>query len=307
MSTVYLGEPGNIDCPVDSAGGKNIASSSNATPIEITTSAAHGLTEGEEVLIVRHETNYKANGIFIVHVTSTTSFTILFRDGTDTVGVAVGGATGKMLPRRIDPQMYVLDDLADDLDASTLNPITEDHADKIQYLAGRIGQYHLANAGTGRTQVDMDTVNPAAGWLSGTAAGGSWTAHSGADLSVFAPTSFQGDENLAACPNDVLEAILECNVKVTGASDVGFGLSVSVADYGVAHSYSAPEQRVAIVEAGGYAALTLRVFKDVGTSDWARKFDARLFSRKRAAGGSSTFELFGDRAWHWKVWRRRQL
>lgn len=75
----------------------NIASSTNATPIEITTSAAHGLSANDYVSIVSHTTNTNANGIWKVGaINSSTAFTIVQISGTNTTGNGVGGATGNI-------------------------------------------------------------------------------------------------------------------------------------------------------------------------------------------------------------------
>lgn len=307
MSDYYLGLPINISHPLDIDGSIDIASSTNATPIEITTSAAHGLTDGEEVLITHHETNYSANGRRIITVVNTTQFTIVHSDdGTSVAGVGVGGATGRVHPMRIDPQFTIPEDAADDLNAASVNVGFEDHGDKSQWLAGRIGPHYLANSGYGRTVANAGTDDPAAGWLSGTAVDSAWTRHSGADLSTFAPTSTVGDENLSVFPNDVLEIVFVATVNVTGGSDVAFGIKEVVSEFGAAFSYTVTPDQTVYVKTGTYGQLVLRAFIDVGTATYAKKFDACLFSRKRGAAGSSTFELFGARAWHWKVYRRRQ-
>lgn len=66
----------------------NISSSTNASPIAVTT-ATHGLSTGDYVRIESHTTNTKANGLWKVTVTSSTVFTL---DGS--TGNGVGGATG---------------------------------------------------------------------------------------------------------------------------------------------------------------------------------------------------------------------
>lgn len=77
------------DCPnYGNAVTINISSSTNASPIAVTT-ATHGLSTGDYVLIASHTTNTKANGLWKVTVTSSTVFTL---DGS--TGNGVGGATG---------------------------------------------------------------------------------------------------------------------------------------------------------------------------------------------------------------------
>jgi len=66
-----------------------ITSSTNANPIEITTTALHGLIAGDQVVIADHVTNTAANGTWAIGFTSTTKFTL-----TGSTGNGVGGATG---------------------------------------------------------------------------------------------------------------------------------------------------------------------------------------------------------------------
>jgi hypothetical protein len=69
----------------------NAASSTNTSPIVITTSAAHGLVANDYVMIQSHTTNTNANGIWKVGtVASSTEFQILNMDGTNTTGNGVG-------------------------------------------------------------------------------------------------------------------------------------------------------------------------------------------------------------------------
>lgn len=76
---------------------RTIASSTNATPIVITTSAAHGLVPGGYVSIVSHSTNTNANGIWKVGATPTsTTFEILQLDGSNTTGNGVGSGSGNV-------------------------------------------------------------------------------------------------------------------------------------------------------------------------------------------------------------------
>lgn len=67
----------------------NISSSTNASPIAVTTAVAHGLATGATVVIAKHATNTNANGTWIVTVTGATTFTL-----NGSTGNGVGGATG---------------------------------------------------------------------------------------------------------------------------------------------------------------------------------------------------------------------
>lgn len=67
----------------------SISSSTNATPIAITTSTAHGYSTGDTVFIYDHATNTNANGTWEITVTGSTTFTL-----TGSTGNGVGGASG---------------------------------------------------------------------------------------------------------------------------------------------------------------------------------------------------------------------
>jgi hypothetical protein len=71
-----------------------IASSTNASPIEITTSAPHGYSTGQKVTVVGHLVNTNANGTWEVTVTGASTFEL-----NDSAGNGVGGATGTYAPK----------------------------------------------------------------------------------------------------------------------------------------------------------------------------------------------------------------
>jgi hypothetical protein len=84
--------------PVPNFDSISIASSTNATPSVVTTSAVHGLADGDAVFIAGHLTNTAINGQFYAKVTgySTTTFAV-YSDSdlaTTVAGNGVGGATG---------------------------------------------------------------------------------------------------------------------------------------------------------------------------------------------------------------------
>jgi hypothetical protein len=73
----------------------DISSSTNATPIVVTTSAAHDLVAGDYVTITGHTVNTNANGVWQVGtVGSSTTFEILQIGGANTTGNGVGAASG---------------------------------------------------------------------------------------------------------------------------------------------------------------------------------------------------------------------
>lgn len=77
----------------------SIASSTNANPIVVTTSAAHGYTSGDPVEILSHLVNLNANGTWVVTVLTTTTFSI------PQPGSGVGGATGTVQKMETDADL----------------------------------------------------------------------------------------------------------------------------------------------------------------------------------------------------------
>jgi hypothetical protein len=75
-----------------------IVSSTNTTPITVTTSAAHKRIVGDTICIRAHRVNTNANGLWTVaSVPSSTTLTL-----TSSVGNGVGGATGSVIPTAYD-------------------------------------------------------------------------------------------------------------------------------------------------------------------------------------------------------------
>lgn len=71
-----------------------IASSTDATPIVVATSSAHGLKTGDMVRIAGHSTNVAANTDCIITVTDSTHFSIANLSGADIAGSGSGVGSG---------------------------------------------------------------------------------------------------------------------------------------------------------------------------------------------------------------------
>ena len=81
---------------LDAAAPRAVASSTNASPIEVTTGAAHGYTTGQKVAIVGHAVNTNANGSWVITVTGASTFELTKNTVTGDIssGNGIGGATG---------------------------------------------------------------------------------------------------------------------------------------------------------------------------------------------------------------------
>jgi len=95
MSTVRRGisDVQRYNAPVAAA----IVSTTDASPIVVTTAAPHGLVDLDMVRILGHATNVTANGMSIAHVLSPTTLQLLVprtRTNVGGAGAGAGGATG---------------------------------------------------------------------------------------------------------------------------------------------------------------------------------------------------------------------
>jgi hypothetical protein len=84
-----------LDLNTADVGIKQITSSTNATPIVVTTSAAHGFTTGDLVYIGDHLVNTAGNGLWQIGAAAGSTFSLLDPvSGGNSVGNGVGAATG---------------------------------------------------------------------------------------------------------------------------------------------------------------------------------------------------------------------
>src|SRR5262245_26239561 len=93
MSTQIGGEPAIIENSLPAAA--NISSSTNATPVVITTTTPHGLNTGDYFAVVgADEPAIDGPVLMAGTVTGTTVVALLAPAGTNTVGTLAGGANG---------------------------------------------------------------------------------------------------------------------------------------------------------------------------------------------------------------------
>jgi hypothetical protein len=198
----------------------SIASSTNATPIVITTATAHGLTTGDYVTVASHTTNTNANGVWRVGTTpSATEFQILQMDGSNTTGNGVGGATGTVTK-------------ANNLVVKTASPLVKNIA-----LCGGLAQKPAwtgtVNSPTGnltstyKEGYSCGQFSITAGFTTGKAA--YYTLPASLDLSAFQQVSFwvqqsagtlgaAGSVYVALCTDTIGNTVAHtCNIPVIGA------------------------------------------------------------------------------------------
>jgi hypothetical protein len=131
MATEYRGLPRNITAPPAAV---NIASSTNATPIVVTTSTPHGLSTGDAFMVSGHLVNTNANGIWIAGSSIGASTVQLYRiDGNPSVGNGIGAATGTVRSYELGG-FDIPEDAVDLRDASSVNVPFEANGDRTAFL-----------------------------------------------------------------------------------------------------------------------------------------------------------------------------
>jgi len=228
-------DPTSIGSATWTGGGRpasvNIASSTNATPIVITTSGSHGLVTGDYVVVTGHNTNTNANGVWKVGTTPTsTTFQILQIDGSNTTGNGIGGATGNITE-------------ANNLVVKTASPLVKNIA-----LCGGLGQKPTwtasLNATTATSAITFKEGNGAAnitatsGFTTGKVA--YYTLPATLDLSAYQQVSFwvrnnsgvvgaAGQAYVALCTDTIGDTVAhQCDIPALGANNVWVPVTVNL-------------------------------------------------------------------------------
>src|SRR5262249_50847748 len=93
MGTQFGGLPARVESNLPTA--KNISATTHATPVVITTSAAHGIQPGEYFVVYdADEPALNGERLMAGLVTSTTIVALVAPAGTNTVGTLAGGTNG---------------------------------------------------------------------------------------------------------------------------------------------------------------------------------------------------------------------
>lgn len=159
MSTVYNGLPGNEA----RKGSLVVSGATNATPIVVTTTAAHGLVTGELAQIVGVQGNVNANGVYYVGVINSTQFGlyVTFTGGAPATPVAGSGAYtvgGAVVPLTWNASSTLPDD-GDSLNAASVNTPFEGNFDRESWLLSRLGSGQIMSI-----QRDATGLAPAGLW-----------------------------------------------------------------------------------------------------------------------------------------------
>jgi len=131
MPTDYSGLPQNILSNLPSA--KAIQSTTNATPIVVTTTTPHLMNTGDFVYLTGAQ-DPSANIYGQVGTVTATTFELLYPDGTNVIGSLAGGAFGNLLSLAFGTRVPLPDDVTDDMDAASVDVPMEELADRTSAL-----------------------------------------------------------------------------------------------------------------------------------------------------------------------------
>lgn len=293
MSTFYNGVAGNETAAVT----KNISSSTNASPIEVTTSANHGFTDGDRVEIVSHSTNTAANGLWTITIVSATKFTL-----NGSTGNGVGGATGTVKSLNLLPVFQLPSD-GDNRNAASVNVALEDAADRSAWLTERVGNYRVHQLW--RSQLADDATF--AMWSKDTATNAGYVRIAGAGGGVAADafTGVTGYPDIIN--NDWVEVAFTCNVDTTvaGHGKTGIAIGYELFDYGAAVGPTPTKVngsgQLILDNIAGVPVTLYQQFKFTGLTRGKR---LQLYALAVGfAAGATGFQLIGDACWTCKILR----
>jgi len=140
---------GLADNVIPGAAAVAIASSTNATPIQITTTGPHGLSEGDIAIVSNHEVNTAANGMWYAHVNGSNTVILLTPavvpggSRANSVGNGVGAATGTIQSACFTPDQFVAPSAGDFNAAASMQVAASALADRTSRLVMMSSKYQL--------------------------------------------------------------------------------------------------------------------------------------------------------------------
>lgn len=144
MASQYNGLGGNIALHSSF----NISASTNATPIQITTTTPHDFSEGDLVFVSGHAVNTNANGIAYAHVVDGSNvrlYGLISTSGGLSLPIAgngIGATTGTIRGVGLMPTFQIPSD-GDSVTAASVNVGLEAGADAYQNLASLHGSHRI--------------------------------------------------------------------------------------------------------------------------------------------------------------------
>lgn len=296
MSTIYAGRPGNETIPTPLV----VTNATNATPIEIQTSAAHGLASGERVLISGVVGNAAANALAYIVVTDADKFLLYatFTPG-GWVSSPIAGSGGYVSGGSVQPLGFAttlqLPSDGDPINAASVNNATEGEADREAWLVERTGAYRLVEVATFKIEPAGPGSFPC---VAITAASGAWSdaAALNAAIDALYPVG------ITVFPGDLLEITATCSVDGP-TNDLSLRVGLELRDFGLSFT-GATTQTITDcslnVGAGAYVPVSI-VATVNPSSTYGQQCKPRL--QDYGIGSTSGYQLVGVFRFTVRVWR----
>lgn len=211
--------PFDATAPVPAAG-LDISSSTNATPIVVTTSSPHGYSTGDTVFIEGHKVNTNANGRWAITVTGGSTFSL-----NGSVGNGVGVATGYVQDFSVNPLLTIPDD-GDNAVVSSINPAIEGLFNLAPFFYERVGKFRLYNKWANSNLAPSPVSNFSSPAALTVPNGSVWTDFTG--MTDLLSPDVAGHLPVMQ-PGDVLDVIFACGYRVTYGTGITSGIAMSLA------------------------------------------------------------------------------
>lgn len=230
MSTQYAGLPGNETRALT----LSVFGASNATPIIVQCTTAHGLQTGERVVIYGVEGNVAANGTFYAEVTDVDKFALYDSWVSGAVANPVAGSGVYTTGGTIAPQGWAstlqLPADGDAIDAASVNTATEGEGDREAWLVERTGAYRLIEV----AHFTITVAGPGAYTIGGAgviaATNGAW----GDVAAINALIDAGYGVGVDVVPGDLIKIVCSGTNEVQSAGSMAFRLGCEIAQYGAA-------------------------------------------------------------------------
>lgn len=230
MSTQYAGLPGNESRALT----LSVLDATNATPIEVQTTAAHGLQTGERVVIYGVVGNLATNGTFYVAVTDVDKFELYDSWVGGAVATPVAGSGAYVSGGTVAPQGWAstlqLPADGDAIDAASVNTATEGEGDREAWLVERTGTYRLIEV----AHFTITVAGPGAYTIGGAgviaATNGAW----GDVAAINALIDAAYGVGVDVVPGDLVKITCSGTNEVQSGGSMAFRIGYEFAEYGAA-------------------------------------------------------------------------
>lgn len=302
MSTQYAGLPGNESRALT----LSVLAATNATPIEVQTTVAHGLQTGERVVISGVVGNLATNGTFYIAVTDVDKFEIYDNWTGGAVANPVAGSGAYVSGGTVAPQGWAstlqLPADGDAIDASSVNVATEGEGDREAWLVERTGAYRLVEL----AHFTITVAGPGAFTIGAPGVIASTNGAWGDVAAINALIDAAYGVGVDVVPGDLVKITCSGTNEVQSGGSMAFRIGYEIAEYGAAWTGAATSVIDRSAQGMGSATVTTYYpWSLLGDAVVAVTNGAQLKPRLQHYGiaGAIPYYLRGNLGFTVEVWR----